>query len=54
MSSFDAAAVLVVLAAVLGYFNYRFVKLPQTIGLTVMGDVTRIGGTRRWVCCRVV
>lgn len=33
----DAAAVLIVLAAVLGYFNFRVLKLPPSVGLTVMG-----------------
>lgn len=35
----DAAAILIVLAAVLGYFNHRFLHLPQSVGLTVMGAV---------------
>jgi CPA1 family monovalent cation:H+ antiporter len=43
LNPFDAAAILVVLAAVLGYLNYRFVKLPQTIGLTVMGALASLG-----------
>jgi CPA1 family monovalent cation:H+ antiporter len=42
MSSFDAAAALVVLAAVLGYLNYRFIGLQQTIGLTVMGALASL------------
>ncbi|MEO8813612.1 MAG: sodium:proton antiporter [Caulobacteraceae bacterium] len=33
----DAAAILIVLAAVLGYLNQRFLHLPQSVGLTVMG-----------------
>ncbi|MFQ6016864.1 MAG: cation:proton antiporter [Kiloniellaceae bacterium] len=37
MNPFDAAAVLVVLAAVFGYLNHRLVRLPHAIGLTVMG-----------------
>ena len=37
LTPFDAAAILIVLAAVLGYFNYRFLRLPQSIGLTIMG-----------------
>ncbi len=37
MSPFDVAAVLVVLAAVFGYTNFRLIGLPHTIGLTVMG-----------------
>ncbi len=43
MSAFDAAAALVVLAALLGYVNYRLIKLPQTIGLTIMGAVASLG-----------
>ena len=39
LSAFDAAAILIVLAAALGYFNHRFLKLPSTVGLTVMGAV---------------
>jgi CPA1 family monovalent cation:H+ antiporter len=42
MSPFDAAAALVVLAAVLGYLNYRFIGLQHTIGLTVMGAVASL------------
>ncbi len=42
ITPFDAAAILIVLAAVLGYLNYRFVKLPQSIGLTVMGAVASL------------
>ncbi len=36
-SPFEAAAILIVLAAALGYLNYRFIGLPHTIGLTVTG-----------------
>jgi CPA1 family monovalent cation:H+ antiporter len=43
LNAFDAAAVLVVLAAVLGYANYRLIKLPHTIGLTIMGAVASLG-----------
>jgi CPA1 family monovalent cation:H+ antiporter len=42
MSPFDAAAALVVLAAVLGYLNYRFIGLQHTIGLTVMGALASL------------
>ncbi|MGD0635639.1 MAG: sodium:proton antiporter [Beijerinckiaceae bacterium] len=38
-SPFDAAAIIVVLAAVLSTINARFVRLPQTIGLTIMGAI---------------
>ena len=43
MNPFDIAALLVVLAAALGFCNYHFLKLPHTIGLTVMGAVTSLG-----------
>jgi CPA1 family monovalent cation:H+ antiporter len=35
-SPFEAASVLIVLAATLGYINYRVFKLPQLVALTVM------------------
>ncbi len=39
---FEAAAVLVVIAAILGYVNYIWFRMPHTIGLTVMGAVASI------------
>ena len=42
LSPFDAAAILIVLAAVLGYINFRFLKLPSSIGLTVMGALASL------------
>ncbi|RZL79943.1 MAG: sodium:proton antiporter, partial [Sphingomonas sp.] len=42
LTPFDAAAVLIVLAAVLGYFNHRILKLPSSIGLTIMGAVASL------------
>ncbi|CAM3283041.1 Sodium:proton antiporter [Sphingomonas antarctica] len=42
LTPFDASAILIVLAAMLGYFNYRFLKLPSSIGLTVMGAVASL------------
>ncbi len=39
---FEAAAVLVVFAAILGYVNYVYFRMPHTIGLTVMGAVASI------------
>ena len=39
LSAFDAAAVLIVLAAALGYLNHQLLKLPSAIGLTVMGAI---------------
>lgn len=42
ITPFDAAAILIVLSAVLGYINHRFLKLPQSVGLTVMGAVASL------------
>ena len=42
ITPFDAAAILIVLAATLGYFNHRFIKMPPSIGLTVMGAVASL------------
>ncbi|URW75590.1 sodium:proton antiporter [Sphingomonas donggukensis] len=42
LTPFDAAAILIALAAVLGYVNYRFLKLPSSIGLTVMGAIASL------------
>ncbi|NJO37559.1 MAG: sodium:proton antiporter, partial [Rhizobiales bacterium] len=39
---FEAAAVLVVIAAVLGYANYVWLRMPHTIGLTVMGALASV------------
>ena len=39
---FEAAAVLIVVAAVLGYLNYRYLRMPHTIGLTVMGALASL------------
>ena len=39
LSAFDAASILIVLAAALGYLNYRVLKLPSAVGLTVMGAI---------------
>ena len=41
-SAYDVAAVLVVLAAVLGFVNYHLVRLPHTIGLTVFGSLASL------------
>ncbi len=43
LSAFDVAAILVVAAAVLGYINHHYLRLPHVIGLTVMGAVTSLG-----------
>ncbi len=42
LTPFDGAAILIVLAAVLGYFNHRFLKLPQSVGLTMMGALASL------------
>jgi CPA1 family monovalent cation:H+ antiporter len=42
LSPFDAAAILMVLAAALGYLNTRLLKLPSSIGLTVMGALASL------------
>jgi CPA1 family monovalent cation:H+ antiporter len=42
LSPFDAAAILIVLAAALAYLNHRFVRLPPSIGLTVMGALASL------------
>ena len=39
LSAFDLAAIVTVAAAVLGWFNYHVLKLPNVIGLTVLGAV---------------
>ncbi len=38
----DAAAILIVLAAILGYINHRFLRWPQSVGLTLMGAVSSL------------
>lgn len=42
LSHFDAAAILIVLAAVLGYVNHRTLRLPASVGLTFMGAVASL------------
>lgn len=42
LSAFDAAAVLIVLAALLGYINHVTFKLPASVGLTAMGAVASL------------
>lgn len=41
-SPFDAAAMLIVAAAVLGYANHRWLRLPASVGLTVMGALASL------------
>jgi CPA1 family monovalent cation:H+ antiporter len=42
LADFDIAAMLVVAAAVLGWVNHHFLRLPHVIGLTVMGAIAAI------------
>ena len=42
LSSFDVAAVLMVLAAAFGYVNHRFFRLPASVGLTLMGAMASL------------
>ena len=42
VTAFDAAAILIVLAAALGYLNHQWLRLPTTVGLTVMGAVASL------------
>lgn len=42
LSAFDAAAILIVVAAALGYLNHIFLKLPSTVGLTLMGAIASL------------
>lgn len=37
LSPFDAAAIIIVLTALFSTINARFIRLPQTIGLTILG-----------------
>ncbi len=43
IEAFDIAAMLVVAAAVLGYLNHHYLRLPHVIGLTIMGAVASLG-----------
>ena len=42
LSAFDAAAIVIVLVAILGYLNHRFLGMPQTIALTIMGALASL------------
>ena len=42
LGAFEIAAMLVVASALFGWANHHFIKLPHTIGLTVMGAVAAI------------
>lgn len=42
LSPFDAAAVLIVLSAILGWINHRHLRLPGTVAMTLMGAVASL------------
>lgn len=42
LSAFDAAAILIVLASGLGYINHRWLRLPASVGMTLMGAVASL------------
>jgi CPA1 family monovalent cation:H+ antiporter len=42
LSPFDAAAVLIVLCALLGWINHRYFRLPGTVAMTLMGAVASL------------
>ena len=42
LNPFDAAAILIVLTAVLAYFNHRVLRLPSSVGMTLMGAVASL------------
>lgn len=42
LPSFDVAAILIVLAAAFGYVNHRWIRLPASVGLTLMGAVASL------------
>ncbi len=42
LSPFDAAAILIVLSAVLGWVNHRYFRLPGTVAMTLMGAVASL------------
>ena len=37
MEAFDIIGILLTLSAVFGFFNYKYIKLPTTIGLMLLG-----------------
>ena len=43
MSLYDIFTILIVLSALFGYVNYKFLKLPTTIGIMVISLLTSIG-----------
>ncbi len=42
LSPFDAAAILIVLSAMLGWLNHRYFKLPGTVAMTLMGALASV------------
>lgn len=42
LSAFDAAAILIVLAATLAYLNHRYLQLASSVGLTIMGAIASL------------
>lgn len=42
LSPFDAAAILIVISAALGWINHRVFKLPGTVAMTLMGAIASI------------
>ncbi len=42
LSVFDIAAILITLAAALSWVNHKFLKLPSTVGLALMGAVASV------------
>lgn len=43
MQIYDALAIIIVLATLFGYINYRFLRLPDTIGVMLISLVVSIG-----------
>lgn len=43
LTAFDAAALLIVLAAAFGWINRRFLGLPHSVGMTAMGLIASLG-----------
>src|SRR2546430_6519417 len=42
MGIFDITAVLLTLAALFAYLNYRFIKLPMTIGIMLLATLSSL------------
>src|SRR5215467_8658819 len=42
MSFYNTLTIVIVLAAIFGYINYRFIKLPNTIGIMIMSLLTSL------------